>query len=247
MAKLSRLGIALIIILGLTTTTAYGLDRQAKGPAGKSIVVDQAQVREILENYLKANRDFLPAGKVRFKRVNLPQPIKLPAGELDVEVIPSDPSILKSSRFTLLFRVNGRVKKNIVVRGEIEVVAPVVVAAADLRRGDLIGANDVKLARMNLADLRNPALDPREVIGMQLKRSVRQGKPINIRTIEAPPIIHRGDLVTITVRKGSLTVTAKGIAGHDAKKGSTIKVRNSSSNKEVLCKVVAPGRVQVEI
>ena len=65
--------------------------------------------------------------------------------------------------------------------------------------------------------------------------------------MEFPPLIKRGDIVSIVVRKGTLTVTAEGIARHDGKEGTWIKVRNTSSKKEILCKVKAPGLVEVEI
>lgn len=245
MSPLRLFSLTLIIFLGLTIP-ASGVDSRAGMPP-RTTVVDQAQIQKILENFIEVHRDYLPEGKIRFKKIDLPQAVKIPNGKLLVEVIPSDPSIIKSSRFTLIFRVDGRIVKNIVVRGELEVISRVVIAAADLQRGSLISAADVKLALADLTNLRNPIFTPGEVIGMRLKRSIRQGKPLSSRLVELPPIIKRGELVTITIRKGGLTVTARGIASHDAKQGAMVRVRNSSSQKEIYCRAMAPGRVIVEI
>lgn len=243
MTKSGLITIALLMIMSLTATVS-GADKPVQE---NTVTVTENMVRQILDNYIARNKEFLPQGEIRFKQIYLPQPFKLPKGDLKVEVIPSDPSIIKSRSFTMLFRINNRVEKNIVIRGELEAIAPVVVATGDLQRNAVIEADDVQLVKFNINDLRNPTFDLQDVIGMRLKRSVRQGNPIDNNLIDYPPIIHRNEVVTITVRKGALTITARGVAREDAKKGATIRVRNTDSEKEILCKVIAPGHVQVEI
>jgi flagella basal body P-ring formation protein FlgA len=65
-------------------------------------------------------------------------------------------------------------------------------------------------------------------------------------SIEIPPLVKRGEAVTMTARKGGILVTARGTAQQDGIEGAQIKVRNSSSQKEILCRVRAPGQVEVE-
>lgn len=243
MIKSRLIALTMLIFMSITATVS-GANRPA---LKNTVTITQGAIRQILDDYIAHNKEFMPQGEIRFKRINLPQPFKLPKGNLKVEVIPSDPSIIKSHHFTLLFRVNGRVEKNIAIRGELEAIAPVVVAAGDIRRNAIIEAEDLQLVKFNIKDLRNPTFNMQDVIGMRLKRSVRQGNPIDNRLIDYPPIIHRDEIVTITVRKGALTITARGIARQDAQKGAIIRVRNTSSKKEILCRVIAPGHVQVEI
>jgi flagella basal body P-ring formation protein FlgA len=76
---------------------------------------------------------------------------------------------------------------------------------------------------------------------------VRHGYPFDRLAVELPPIIRRGELVTIFVRKGPLLVTAKGMARHDAIQGAMVKVLNRNSKKEILCRADGPGLVQVEL
>ncbi len=212
-----------------------------------AIHIGPDEIREILDSYLSRNKNYLPPAAIRFKKIHLAQPFDLPVGMLETEVIPADPSILSSHRFTIIFRIDSKVEKNIAIRTELEAIAPVAVAAANLRRGTVIDDSDINFAQHDIINLRNPCLDPAELIGMRIKRSVRQGYPFDRLAVEVPPIIRRGELVTIFVRKGPLLVTAKGIARHDAIQGAMIKVLNKNSKKEILCRADGPGLVQVEL
>ncbi|BCR06611.1 hypothetical protein DESUT3_36800 [Desulfuromonas versatilis] len=208
--------------------------------------VGPAQIEQILRDYLAANRERLPAAKIGIKSFQPPPPFTLPAGQLSHEVIPSDPGILASRRFTILFRVDGRVVQNLPVRAEIEALAPVVVAAHDLGRGIELADSDLRMVEMDLNGLRNPCIDPGELLGKRLKRPLRAGDPLDRTQVEFPPMIRRGEAVSIQVVSGALRITAAGEARQDGREGETIRVRNSSSRKEILCRVLAPGLAQVE-
>lgn len=210
------------------------------------IAIGPKAIRHILKNFIRRKQAFLPQAQIRFDHLYYPMPFMLPQGKLQVEVIPSDPRILHSHRFTLIFRVDGQVEKNIAVGGELKAIAPVVVAAGDLRRGAILTSHDVNLAKLDLTRLRNPCFNLKDVVGKKLLRSVRLGQPLQHRDVVDPPVVHRGQLVTMVARKGALTITAMGIARQDGAAGAMIHVLNSSSRKEILCKVSAPGKVEVE-
>lgn len=214
--------------------------------AAAQVTVDPDRVRRCLESYIEANRAVLPQARIGFRSLDLPAPFTLPAGELACEVIPADPRILPSRRFTLIFRVDGRVAANLSVRGELEAVAPVVVASGDLARGMVLGEKDLNMVERDLNGLRNPCFDARELIGKTMKRSVRLGDVIDRAAVDFPPTVRRGDVVTITAGGRGLTVSATGLARQDGNEGETITVRNSSSQKDILCRVVGPGAVHVE-
>jgi flagella basal body P-ring formation protein FlgA len=212
-----------------------------------SIHIDGEAIEKILAEYLAGKKEIVPQAEIRFKEIRLVRPFDLPVGDLSTEVIPSDPSILASRRFTILFRVNSKVEQNIAVQTQLEAMASVAVAAKDLRRGSIITADDINLLQLDIINLANPSFAPEELIGKELKRSLRQGYPYDQSAMEMPPIIHRGELVTIFVRKGSMLITARGTATHDAQRGATVKVVNNNSQKEILCRADAPGLVKVEL
>lgn len=236
-----------ILILGLLLLPALGVARAAPLAADPAVVmVTPDQVRACLEDYLLSKKAFLPQARIGFRSLELPGPFQVPAGKLSCEVHPSDPQILGSRRFNLIFRVDGLVVKNTALRAELEAIAPVVIAAGDLPRGTILAQSDLNLAEMDLAGLRNPCADPAELIGKKLKRSVRLGDPIDRQAVEFPAAISRGDMVILTARKGTLVLSATGVAREDGNAGATIVVRNNASQKDVRARVVGPGAVEVE-
>lgn len=210
------------------------------------LVIDQPALEQLLSGYLRANRERLPKARIAFKNMQFPPSFVLPKGRLATEVIPADSRILGSRRFTVIFRVDGQVVRNLSLRGELEALASVVVAAADLDRGTILGNADLDLLEMDITSLRNPCLDPGVVLGQKLKRPLRQGTPLDPATVEMPPVISRGETVTILLNQGTLSLTARGQALENGLQDETIRVRNNDSQRDISGRVAEPGVVIVE-
>lgn len=210
-------------------------------------IVKPEQVQEYLEDYLDQQRNKMPQVKLRFRHLRLPKAFSVPAGRLTCEVIPSNPQVLSSSRFSLIFRIDGKAAKNIAVSATLEALAEVAIATSDLRRGAIINEENIKLVEKDLNLLRAPCFDSSELLGQRLKRSLRKGDVFERSAVAFPPMIKRGEIVTITVQKGALTVTAKGMAQQNGSAGDMIRVRNINSHKDLICKVSGPVAVTVEL
>jgi len=239
-----KISLMLMFFFALTSAV-IALDGRC-AEAATPVVVDAEAIRHYMDEFIRSRKAFLPQAEIRFKSLDLPRPFSLPSGTLDVEVIPADPQIITSRRFTMIFRVNDRVEKNIAIRAELEAIAPVVVSAGDLARGAILSSRDLNVVKMDLVGLRNPCFDPEELVGKKLKQTIRLGAPMDRTQVDFPPLIKRGETVTINLRHGGLLLTAAGEAQQDGCEGETIRVRNSSSRKEILCRVIDSGQVQVE-
>lgn len=205
-----------------------------------------AQIEALIAQFLQQHKAKLPKAQVRFRISQPPAPFILPAGKLSSEIIPSDPGLLKSRSMTLIFRVDGRLLKTLLVRGEMEAITAVVAAAADLERGSLLSATDLQLIERDLGGLRDPYRDPAELLGKKLKRPVRAGEILLPTMVDIPAVIKRGDVVSMQLRGAGFSLSAQGIARQDGLVGETILVRNSNSRRDISCQVTGPGQVNVE-
>ncbi len=208
-------------------------------------VVDQPQMRQILNAYLAEKSALLPHVELRFKSMTLPKPYAVPAGRISHQVIPAKPGLIGSRRVTLMTRVDDRVVANNAIRVTLEALANVAVFTATLPRGTVLAAGDVDLRYQDITRLKEPVFSVAEVVGKRLKRSVRLGEPLQKKQVEFPPLIKRGERVVIQAKGHGLTLTAAGEAKQDGRPGESIRVINSQSHKEVICRVVAPGLVTV--
>ncbi|KIH77549.1 flagella basal body P-ring formation protein FlgA [Geoalkalibacter ferrihydriticus] len=217
----------------------------ASAPA-KGTYIGPEQIRALLEDYLEEKRGLLPQGEIRIRTLDVNNSFTLPPGRVSHEIIPSDPQILTSRRFTFIFQVDGRTQHNQSYRVVLEALAPVAVAALDLSRGVTLTERDINFVEMDLARVRNPAFSAEELVGKVLRRTVRLGDVLDRSFVEEPSLVRRGEVVTIIAKRGALQLNATGVARDEGKLGDTIRIRNSASQKEILCEVVAPATVTVE-
>jgi len=208
--------------------------------------ISRQELKAIIAGYIGQNLNRLPDAEIRFTQIRAPETILLPTGKLTYTVTPSRPEILGSSSFNILFKVDGRVVKNITVRGKLEAMAEVATAAVSLRRGSIISADQITMTRQDIARLDRPCLSYEKAVGLQAIRTIRPGQPLDARNVAPPPVIHKGEPVKIFASRGALQISTTGIATADGRPGDFIRVKNISSNKLVYCRVDAPGIVTVE-
>ncbi len=115
-----------------------------------------------------------------------------------------------------------------------------------LRRGDVIGHSDIDFLRLREKDLNGLALsDEKEVVGMQLRRTVSPQTPIVETDLMPPTLVRKNDLVTLSLQQGPLSLTTRGRALDDGAKGQSITVMNVGSKKIVEAVVVSQGNAIV--
>lgn len=209
------------------------------------IAISSTKILSLISEYIEENTGDLPDAEIRFVQKALPLPFILPHGDLTYEVIPSNPGILKSSRFSIIFRIDGKVVRNMSVKGQIEALANVLVSTKKLKKGSIISPKDLTYAKKNISNLANPSLDPRKIVGKRLLKSVKAGNIIVDTMVEFPPMVHRGERVKIVVKYENMVLTATGLSHNNGKLHDIIRVQNISSNKIVYCRVAAPGLVEV--
>ena len=204
-------------------------------------------IEKEIAGYIDKNRHKLPQAKISFNPKKLPLPFFIPRGNIDWEIIPSDPDILGSGRFTIIIRVDDRVRKNFSINGELEVMASVAVATNDIRRGEILTPANIAMKTRNINTENAPAFSLRDLLGKRSKQYIRKGGIIQTALIEIPPLIHKGQIVKIVINQGPLHISTSGIARNSGREGDVIRVQNLNSKKLIFCQITAPGIVEVYI
>ncbi len=209
--------------------------------------IRKAEIRKVVVDYIN---DRIPWDResVRIKRVNVPSDVVLPKGDLVYEVVPLKHwNFVGRTSIPVIFRVNQKFQKKIWVTVEVEVFTEVVVSSRPLERFRIVSREDVSLVRRNLANLSKNVINRLEdVIGKRTKRSIDTNMVMTAHMLDLPPVVKRGDLVTILFETPVLKVTARGEVRKKGLKGDTVKVLNIMSRKEVYGTVLDPNTVKVE-
>ena len=86
---------------------------------------------------------------------------------------------------------------------------------------------------------------PADLTGMRLTRRMNQGDVIMNNQVTRPPLIKRGDLVTIVLDMGSLHIRTAGKALRSARQGERVMVKNLRSKTVVQAIAEQAGMVRI--
>ncbi|MFT5084742.1 MAG: flagella basal body P-ring formation protein FlgA [Lentisphaeria bacterium] len=140
----------------------------------------------------------------------------------------------------------GELRWTVYIPATIDIFTDVLVANKSLAKGYILNENDVGFKRVNIAKSRRGYIeDVTRAAGMELKRPLQAGTPIQLNALKAPNMVLKGQTVVMTSSSKFLSIETKGVALSSGIKGEQIKVKNSNSNRVISAKITAPGEVSV--
>lgn len=124
--------------------------------------------------------------------------------------------------------------------------AEILVLLRDIDRGQRIAEGDLDWAPAASARAaRNVATDIGLVVGMELRRSLKAGQPLQTSDLKQPTLIRRGEPVRLIYASPGLTLTVDGQAQGDAGKGESVRVLNTYSKRTIDAVAEAEGEAHV--
>ncbi|MGL5047138.1 MAG: flagellar basal body P-ring formation chaperone FlgA [Shewanella sp.] len=127
----------------------------------------------------------------------------------------------------------------------VEILFPVVVSTEILAPGALISPSQIEIRYIEQNSLRGAEFnDPSKLTGVRVKRRVSKNYPILSHNL---CFVCKHDSVSIYIRSNSFELKTDGEALQDGNKGDRIRVKNSSSNKELDAIVTGIGEVEVRM
>ncbi|MFB2651787.1 flagellar basal body P-ring formation chaperone FlgA [Shewanella seohaensis] len=127
----------------------------------------------------------------------------------------------------------------------VDILFPVVVASETLAPGELISPTQIEIRYIDQNSLRGMQFsDTSQLSGVRVKRRVAKNFPIFGNNL---CFVCKNDSVSIYVRSSNFVLKTVGEALQDGNIGDQIRVKNSSSNKELDAIVTAIGEVEVRM
>ena len=126
-----------------------------------------------------------------------------------------------------------------------DIYLPIIVAKNTLERGAVISPSDIELKKRNISSSRAGVItNPDEVVGLTVKRRIRDLQPISPAQLDQPIMVDRGQRVVMIAEQDGIEARTMGEAMKKGRKGDMIKVKNESSQRVVSAVVDNMGVVR---
>ncbi len=207
--------------------------------------VSAADIEQRVRRYILEQMPW-PREDVEIGPVSGARELTLPAGPVRYRIAAQrQADFLGRTSFEVRIGADDQEEKRLWVNADIRVFAPVVVARRPLARLHRIGPEDVVVERRNRAEVpRDVARTVGDVSGKRTRRNIQAGEPVRESQVEVPPVVKRGDLVTLRAENDTLVITALGKVLETGKPGDLIRVENVSSRREVYGRVLDSKTVE---
>ncbi len=206
----------------------------------ESVQITQEQVEDIFKKFVSQNSPWKQQ-EITVQRVHFSGLPLVPVGQLSWVVTPSSPKERYIGNVTaqIEFYINGEKVRTLGVVGRVEVFGNVYLASRPLKQNDIIGPSDLEVRRIDITEAPDrfaTRLD--QVENRRVIRNIGMHQPIELKNLDKPLVLKRGDPVTIVYLQPGIQVTAKGQAKEDGCVGDSLSVINVSSKKSIVCRVV---------
>jgi len=213
----------------------------------ESTQITQVQIEDIFKKFIFENSPWKQED-VTIQRVHFSGLPVIPTGKMTYEVTASSAKerFIGNVTATVDFYVNAEKVRTLGVVGRVEVFGNVYLASRPLKQNEMISEADLEVRKMNLTDVADRfATRIDQVENRRVLRNLGVHQPLELRDLDKPLVLKRGDSVNIVYDEPGLSVTAKGQADADGGVGDTLAITNVSSKKTVHCKVVDAQTVRV--
>ncbi len=160
---------------------------------------------------------------------------------LSVEVEPTSRNTLGRVPVVVRLYEAGRVTETIRVSAKVQRLLLAVVAVSPIRRGEVFTRAGLEVRECTFDDdAYIPVTDPMLVVGQESAVSLRAGEVVLTRSVRAPLMVKRGELVTVRCIVGGLVVRTIGRAGENGSLDDLIRVRSEKTGQDIYA--VVTGR-----
>lgn len=224
-----------ILFLFLCKSYATTMDTESLAEPIEEFVLDYVQDIYPDEDDIEIKIGYLDH-RLKLNVCEHPLDIRHRSGQINLGRMSLEVQCHQPKRWKLVVPVQVHIYKNIALSNKY------------LKRGDLVEESDISLVRRSISRLSQGFFQSKkELVGKQVRRSIRQGALFKPNMIKEPLWVKRGNTVSIISKTSGFTVRATGIAMEDGVSGELITVKNKSSKITVEGIVTAPDTITVNL
>ncbi|MCF6248773.1 MAG: flagellar basal body P-ring formation chaperone FlgA [Desulfobacula sp.] len=206
--------------------------------------ISKQQIEDFIHQQLEIR---FPDKAYQLKQLKIRGLEPYPKGVLSFDFI-SDKFVNRKGRLAgyLDVVVDGVKSGRLSLSGTVTAYKNIIFAARSLSKGNRLSPEDVYIKKGNVFDFNPSALHAiDQTRGKILKTSVKKDTSLILSMLSDPPLIKKGDIVTIIVKNKNLEIVTSGISKEDGFINELIKVENFHSGR--LVRGIVKEKFKVEV
>jgi len=130
---------------------------------------------------------------------------------------------------------------------KVKSLGEVVVAVSQIRQGEPVNADNTRIEsrEVKATDTSHTVAAKLSEGGLVAKRTIAAGMIVGTNDVQTPPVIRKGDGVTVVVKCGNVRLTTTAVARQDAWQGDVIAVRPDMSSSDLRGTVSENGIIEL--
>ena len=211
-----------------------------------SQTVEPSRIRRAVTEYVAGNNPW-PRFRHEVEFMGTIRPMAVRTGTIEIHVEPNAGSDLAGRvSFRVAAVVDGEVAARAWVSVRVHVFAQGFQLATNVRRYHRLGELDLVPIEVDLAVSGDAVLDREAVLGLRTRQAIRTGSVLVRRMVELPPLVRRGDVVTISLSGRGIIIKTIGKVAEDGNLGEMVRVLNLQTRRTVYARVVDENTVIVD-
>jgi flagellar basal body P-ring formation protein FlgA len=200
--------------------------------------------KSYINEQLKSGAD---AKEYHVDGIDLPNLVIVPDGNLTFEVtLPYGIKYNVPTNAVVNIYIDKRLYNKSNVRFKVRSYEQVAVISQVLATKHILTQEDLHFEKLDTSKLSPGYItDITKVLGMETRRGLQNGTPLNIYMLEKPIIIKQLAMINIISNVNGIVVKTSGQALQDGREGNVIRVKNVSSNRIITGKVIDGSTVEV--
>lgn len=202
----------------------------------QSSTVEPARLRRMIDRHVRLVLEGETIEAIRPAKPLRPVPIPRGRYRSELRIEPDEKNVLYAGRveLTLAVVVDGRVARRVSLPTMVERRGQIVIAKKRVPANRPLRYEDLALREGRLGVETTGAFTSiEEALGQITRSPLVSGQTLRQDLLRRPPVVRRGDIITVRVKIGRLEATALCRAQKDAAPGERFALKNIDTNKTV--------------
>jgi flagella basal body P-ring formation protein FlgA len=155
----------------------------------------------------------------------------------------------RSGRFDVAFEIANDTNTPTQLRYTGTAIETVMAAVLthDVERTEVLKASDIVVERRPRAEVGSDAAVRERAVGMQMRHSMRAGRPLRVADLVRPDLVQRDQTVTIIYQTAGIYLTTRGTALESGTEGDVVSALNAQSKRTITGVVTGRGQVTIQV